>query len=779
MKRFFLVMILTIVLCWKGYSQNAIGGFVKDSSSKEPLEGVTVRVYPKESIVQTNKFGYFSVSEQLLDSLTFSCVGYSEQTFSLRNSQLRFPIIVLLRTTEITLNEVRVKGSDTQPIEEIGLIKISRNQIKQMPGLIGEKDVLKAIQMLPGVQKGAEGSTALFVRGGGADQNLILLDDAVVYNPNHFFGFFSVFNADAISQVNFYKGGIPASIGGRLSSVLDIHQKEGDKTELKAMGSIGFLSSKISLEGPVKKNVSSFILSARRTNLDPVLMLINSPGQSFKYRFYDLNAKFSVQVNPKNKVYVSGFSGDDNLGILDQNTNSRSGLRVSNQSRMRWGNTTGTINWFSIIDNRHSISSVFTYTNYKSVLSDASTRTPKNGETLDINSSFGSGIRDYTLKTTITKNKDSRRTQEAGVLFSQRLFIPSIFSAKNVSTSPDTTKAQRLTSKEISFYASEKFSISPKISTTYGLRYTILGVKDKVYHLLEPRVSFAFRLANDAILKAAYDRTSQNVNLLQSSGFGLSTDLYVPSTALFRPSVSSQVSIGYETRMSKGQINVSIESYLKQQSHILGFKEGVSLFLIGDDPKAFDWQKNVTAGQGLSYGIEMGVRKPYGQLTGWVSYTWAKAVVLFNELNNGLPFYPFQDRRHDLSIVSSLKITQRLQFSANWILTSGFPVTLPLGYYSTGIDNNGLTPVNYYGGRNASRMPIYHRLDISLTILPKKSKKLSSTWEFGVFNAYNRRNAFNAYLQLDNRTRPNSNLSVTYGHLLPLIPSITYHFKFR
>ena len=774
-------MMLLIATYWKGYAQSTVSGYVKDSSSREPLIGVTVRVYPDGSISQTNRFGYFSVSGASFDSLTVSYVGYGKQTYTPKNNAYRSPVVILLRATEITLDEVQVKGGDTRPTEEIGVIKILPNQVRQMPGLIGEKDLLKTVQTFPGVQRGAEGSTALYVRGGSADQNLILLDEAVVYNPNHFFGFFSVFNADAVSQINFYRGGIPASIGGRLSSVLDISQKEGDKSALKATGSIGFLSSKVSLEGPVKKNVSSFIVSARRTNLDPVLMLINSPGQSFKYRFYDFNVKFSVQVNPRNKIYVSGFTGDDKLGVSDQYTNSRSGLKASSQSKLRWGNTTGTVNWFSVIDNRYSLSSVFTYTNYNSILSDASTRTPSDGEPLNIYTSFGSGIQDYTLKSAITKNKDSRRTREAGILLSRRSFNPATFSAKNLSTSPDTVGAQPLGSREISLFVTEKFSISPKVSTSYGLRYTVLGVRDAIYHLLEPRFSFAFRLSDDAILKAAYDRNTQSVNLLQSSGFGLSTDLYVPSTASFRPSVANQVSVGYETRLSKGQINASVEAYVKRQSHILSFKEGVSLFLIGDDPKAFDWQKNVAAGQGLSYGLEVGVRKPYGKLTGWASYTWAKTTVLYDELNNGLPFHPFQDQRHNLSIVSSLKMTRRLQVSANWIFTTGFPVTLPVGYYRTGIDNNNLRPVNYYGGRNASRMPVYHRLDVSLTILPKRVKKWSGTWELGAFNAYNRKNAFNAYLQLDNSTstRPGTNLSVKYGYLLPIIPSITYHFKFQ
>ncbi|MFN4146322.1 MAG: TonB-dependent receptor plug domain-containing protein, partial [Runella sp.] len=516
-------------------------------------------------------------------------------------------------------------------------------------------------------------------------------------------------------------------------------------------------------------------ISARRTNLDPVLELFNSPNQTFRYRFYDLNAKISLQLNPKNKIYISGFTGDDDLRIRDQALNAN--FRVNNQSQLRWGNTTGTINWFSILKQDLTASTTLTYTNYNSRLGDATTRTPTNGEALNISSSFSSGINDLTLKSNFTKNTRTNRQQDFGIFVSRRVFTPNVFSAQNVSTTPDTINTQRFGTFEAGVFYGEKWTLTPRVKLTYGLRYTLLGVEGKTYQMLEPRASVAYQWNENNIFKLALDRTTQSVNLLQSSGFGLSTDLYIPATAMLRPQISNQISLGYETSLHQRQLNLTVESYLKRQEHLLNFREGVSLFFIGDDPKAFDWERNLAAGQGLLYGFEIGLRKPHGKLTGWLGYTWAKAIVRFAELNNGLPFYPFQDRRHDVSGVASYKIGRRLQLSANWVLTTGHPITLPLGYYFAGFNPAALSPVNYYGSRNFSRMPTYHRLDVSLEIFPKRIKKWSGTWEFGLFNAYNRRNAFNAYVQIANN-REGSTLDVAYSYLLPMIPSITYHFKF-
>jgi hypothetical protein len=486
----------------------------------------------------------------------------------------------------------------------------------------------------------------------------------------------------------------------------------------------------------------------------------------------------SLQLNNTNKLYLSAFVGNDRLGIAEQSGTVNSVVRIRNESVLSWGNFTSTAHWFSVIGGRTTLSTVATFTDYNADLSDFTTRTPTNGEAFSLSSSIGSGIKDYTLKSTLTKNTSAKRVQETGIFVSRRIFKPSIFSSQNLSTRPDTVDIRRFATNEIGAFVSEKHTITPTLTSTYGLRYTMLLVRGRTYQLLEPRASLAYQLPDGAVLKMAFDRTTQSVNLLQSSGFGLSTDLYVPSTAQFRPQVSNQITVGYEVAAKNQQAILSVESYLKRQSNILGFREGVSLFLLGDDPRAFSWEENTTAGRGLSYGLEAALRKPNGKLTGWISYTWAKSIVQFDDLNNGLPFYPFQDRRHDLSVVATLKLSKRVHISGNWILTTGFPITLPLGYYYTGLDPQLLTPANYYGGRNIGRMPAYHRLDLSLTLHPKRIKRFSGNWELGVFNAYNRRNAFNAFLQLDRRGAQNPGLMIRYDYLLPIIPSISYHFRF-
>ena len=619
----------------------------------------------------------------------------------------------------------------------------------------------------------------MYVRGGGGDQNLILLDEAVVYNPNHFFGFFSVFNADAIKNVNFYKSSFPIEIGGRLSSIISIQQKEGNKSKVEGAGSIGFLTSKLTLEGPLKKEKSSFILSLRRTNLDPFLKIVNSPQQALGYNFYDINAKVSLQINNNNKVFISAFIGRDALSIGMTNLNKIADIRTVQKSSILWGNSTATVNWFSILPKNSMLSTVLTYTKYNSSFDDNIVRTnPIEGSKTSV-INFGSGIQDLTAKSTITVNSNINRETKSGLFFSQRYFLPKIYTGQNVRALPDVAVKQFFNTTEAGAFLSEKMGLTSDFKATFGLRYTLLSVPNKIYNILEPRVSFSYQASPNGILKAAYDRTTQTVNLLQSSGFGLSTDLYVPSTSFFRPQTSDQFSMGYERGFKQNNLFFSVESYLKRQNNILGFKEGVSLFILGDNAKSFDWEENITSGKGLNYGVEFNIRKPQGKLTGSLSYTLAKAIVKFEDLNNGKPFSPFQDRRHDVSIFTSYKINRRLQLSANWILTTGFPISLPLGYYQSALfeNNSFLSTNNYYGFRNFSRMPTYHRLDLSLLINPKKKRRFNSSWEFGIFNVYNRKNAFNAFLQIDQKPG-SSGLKVAYGSLLPIVPSINYNFNF-
>jgi len=789
MNRLLFLLFFCLIIRQTAFCQKVVFGYVKDADSGEPLIGVNVQTFPANRTLQTNVYGFFTTGNTAVDSLQFSYVGYATYTLRVGNS-LQNPVEIKLKSAIKELREASFIGNRETVKPEIGIIKLTGVEIKQIPALGGEKDVLKAIQLLPGVQKGAEGSTSLFVRGGGADQNLILLDEAVVYNPNHFFGIFSVFNADAIKNVDFYKGGFPASLGGRLSSFINIQQKEGDKTQIRGTGSIGILTSKLTLEGPIKKEKSSFLISGRRTNLDPIFWFTNTPEQGFSYRFYDLNAKLSFTLNSRNKLYISGFTGNDKLNINEETTGRSSGINSKINTDLGWGNSTFSANWFSVLNAKTSLNTVVTFTDYNSIYDESTVATSPENEVFRQNLAFGSGIRDFTVKSSAMRQVNANRTQEAGLFYSNRDFTPRIFSSLNIGSSRDTSETQQYGVNEVGAFLSEKISFANRFQLSYGLRYTLLTVDSETYSLYEPRLQLSYKLPNEGILKAAFDRTTQTVNLLQPSNFGLSTDFYVPATARFKPQSSNQISLGYETAALKKQLIISAETYVKRQQDILSFKEGVWLFALIDEFDSFDWEERITSGEGLSYGAEFSIRKPSGRLTGWLSYTWQKSTVIFEELNNGLPFHPFQDRRHDITVFGNFQLNNRVRLSANWIMTSGSPITLPIGYYFTGIQtsnvellpNTGIEPISYFGGRNFGRMPWYHRLDLSVAIKGKeRSRRWRGEWEIGVFNAYNRRNPFNAFLKLNNSLNnpgAGTSLEIAYSSLLPIIPSVSYNFTF-
>lgn len=503
-----------------------------------------------------------------------------------------------------------------------------------------------------------------------------------------------------------------------------------------------------------------------------------------------MNAKVSFNLNSRNKLYVSGFTGNDKLNINEEVNGRSSGINTKIDTDLGWGNSTLSANWFNILNAKTTLNTAVTFTDYNSLYDENTVQTSPENEVFQENLSFGSGIRDFTIKSSAMRLSNENRTQEAGVFYSSRQFTPRVFSALDIGSSPDTSEIQQFAINELGFFVSEKLRIAERFQLNYGLRYTLLSTDSEIYHLYEPRMQLSYKLANGGIFKAAFDRTTQSVNLLQPSNFGLSTDFYVPATSRFKPQASNQISLGYEAAALTKQFVISAETYVKRQSDILSFKEGVWLFALVDEFDSFDWEERVTAGEGLSYGAELSIRKPTGKLTGWLSYTWQKSTVIFKELNNGLPFHPFQDRRHDITVFGNFQLNERVRFSANWIMTSGSPITLPIGYYFTGIQtsesgqvqNTGIGAVSYYGGRNYGRMPWYHRLDLAVAVKGKeRNRRWRGEWEIGIFNAYNRQNPFNAYLKLNssfNNPGAGTSLEVAYSSLLPIVPSVSYHFTF-
>jgi hypothetical protein len=741
-----------------------IYGFIKEKDSGEPLTGATIRLSDK--IFFTDQQGYFSSNVKEADSLFVSMVGYNSLRLALKNKN--YPILVFLSNGDNNLLEIVVSATPeikNQP----GLITLIAKEIFTIPSLAGEKDVIKAIQFMPGVQKGSEGSASLYVRGGRPDQNLIMLDNAILYNPNHFFGLFSVFNPNIIKNVDFYKSGFPTEYGGRLSSYLNVYQVEGDKNKMKGGINVGLLSSTINVEGPIRQNKSSFVVSARRTNLGAISLLINTPSNKQNYNFFDLNAKFSFQPKPNNKLQFSLYKGADKLSFRN-NRIDPSGT-IANGNDLEWSNFASIVNWFKINKNGSSLRSHVSYSSYSSGMKDQTTA----NSIIQRNFSFHSQVEDLAVKTVYQKPLFSKMEFLSGLNFNQRKFVPKEYSKMNTSQNQVDSGQQILHATEISAFSELNTKLSKTSVLNIGLRSMFYN-SNKNWVYFEPRVSYSNKLSNSIFWSVSYDRTTQTLGLLQSSGYGLPTDLFITIGSPLKPQVADQLSLGLKMPHKKS-FELSISTYFKKQQNLVNYRNGVWLFNLIDELGEFNWEQNIASGEGISYGIENMVKINKSKFNGWLSYTWQKSIVIFPELNNGKAFHPFGDRRHDLSLFATYKPHRKWTYSASFIFTTGLPISSPQGfYYVQNVGQNNFTGVNFYPGFNSERLPAYHRLDITASREIKKARVIH-TWEFGLFNAYNRKNPFNQFVT-SQTTREGTNLSLNYSYLLPIIPSITYALKF-
>lgn len=767
-------------------AQFTISGYVTDKNSQEPLVGVTVGIKSTKSYTLTNNYGFYTLNfSKFTDSvkITYSIVGYATNETQLKVSSNKIDLNIGLDETSFELNSVIVKGDNPTNVERIlGGITFNPKQIKAIPALLGEKDIIKAIQFLPGVQRGIEGSAAIFVRGGNGDQNLLVLDDAVVYNANHFFGFFSVFNPDIVKNVSFFNGGIPARYGGRLSSVIDIQMKEGNKNDFHAEGGIGIISSRLTLEGPIKflRRNASFIISGRRTYFDPLLKLLDS-GNSEKllYKFYDVNAKFNIELNAKNKLYFSTYTGYDELSTQEKRANSTVVSDFS--SSTNWGNKTATLRWNHLFNQKLFLNNTFTYTNYQTTNASKGFRQTKT-DTLNQSQGISSLIRDFSLKSDFEYYKTNKSQLKFGFQTTFHTVTPrklDVFvNTKNIATI-NTYK-----NIEAGIYLENVYRIGERLLLNSGFRLNSFFVKDKIFILPEPRALLSYETKAKVLLKTTYARMNQNISLLSNNGLGLSIDTWIPATKRFVPQQTDIVSLEAEKMFKKSDILFTTGLYFKKFNNILSYREGVKVTSFDAELKDFLWEDNVTQGEGISVGSEWGIRKTSGKLTGIASYTLSKTIHRFQELNQGKPFYPRQDIRNSFNIVGSYDITQRIKVAASWVYTSGSPINIPqgsfLGLFSDADEVN--KPANfklpYYGARNSFRTAAYHRLDFSIQFI-KKKKRMERTWEIGVFNAYNRANPFYYYVaSVSGVLGSGITTEVRNLSLLPLIPSLNYSFKF-
>lgn len=758
-----------------------INGYVREKGSKELLPGVNIYIADKKVGTTTNNYGFYSITipEGVYD-IQYSYIGYRAV---MRQVQLNANIALNIDLeSTITLSEVVVSAEKLERIsesEQMSMISLPVNQIKSIPALLGEKDVFKALQLMPGVQKGSEGNSGLYVRGGGPDQNLIILDDATVYNAYHLFGFFSVFNGDALKSVELTKGGFPARYGGRLSSVVEMTMKDGNKEKFSGEGGIGLISSRLMLEGPIQKNKSSFIVSGRRTYLDVLARPLMPRDGRAGYFFYDLNTKLNYDFGPKNKIYLSGYFGRDKFfAITDQTANTKF------EAGLFWENKTATARWNHLFNNRVFSNTSLIYSEYGLNIY-AKERDRNNLFSL----TYKSGIRDFSGKFDLEYHHSPLYTLRTGIQTTHHYFRPSAIVEIDKQAAINFNAKTEYNSLESGVYIENNFNFQGKMQINAGLRLSHFSADKKTYFSPEPRFSMNYLIRKDFSAKLAYSEMNQYIHLLSNTGVGLPTDLWVPSTNRVAPQKSRQISAGFAKDVANYDALITLEGYYKKSTHILGYKPGASFLLLDDPTEArnFTWQDNVTAGEGESYGIEFLLHKKAGKTSGWVGYTLSWTQLQFDEINHGKKFWARHDRRHDMSIVVIHELSNKITLSTTWVYGTGNAITLPLGTFPGNIhdpfqkfstDNpffsyNSLTD---YGEVNSFRMKPYHRLDVAIQF-HKKFPKHERIWEFGLYNAYSRKNPF-FYIVNEIYTNGSYYNQLQQVSIFPIIPSVSYNFKF-
>ena len=800
------IVVLCCVITSSLFSQSyTISGYVTDESTGEILIGASLYDTISKTGTVTNTYGFYSITFRKDTScLRISSVGYNTVYHTLDNKKSTTHTFSLVPAAE-TLSEVQIVGNKAVPIERnttMGMINIPVDQIKKLPSIGGETDVLKSLQLLPGVQAGNEGTTGLFVRGGTPDQNLILLDGVPVYNISHLFGFFSVITPEAINNVNLIKGSFPARYGGRLSSVIDITMKEGNLKKISGSCSIGLLASRLTVEGPIWKNRTSFLFNARRTYIDILARPFTTrkersgDGQSklsSGYYFYDLNGKINHTFSTRDKLFFSIYSGRDSFysKYKENRSTNYSISELTNKSALNWGNITSVLRWNHIVTSKIFLHTSLAYTSYNyetSAQGDQKTEVPMSpaaSSSSSLRFKYISNISDLIGNVDVDYHPNTKHSIKIGGAYIFHRFNPGInvFSEQTgtQSSTVDTTLGDKaMLVPEINFYAEDEFSIGAIFKANLGLRYSTFIVNSKTYSSLQPRILTCFMLTPTTSLKLSYCTNQQFIHLLTNSGVGLPTDIWVPSTSIIKPQQSQQYAIGIAKTINKYEL--SVESYYKQMQNVIEYKDGFN-FLNG----AYNWEQSVEVGKGETYGAEFFVQKKEGNTTGWIGYTLAWNYRQFKNLNEGKPF-PFKyDRRHDISIVVMHKFNDHIDISGSWVFGSGNAVTLPTQLYKSVPGNynsefHNIFTDQYLGdaslvdaipSRNNMRMRAYHRLDLSLN-LTKKKKRGVRTWNFSIYNVYGRQNPLYYYYKTDSK----GNRTVQQYSLFSVIPSVSYLFNF-
>jgi hypothetical protein len=791
LKRISVLFILVLISFISAQSQSYIlSGKVTDEQTGESLIGAAIlNINNAKQYATTNEKGYYQIFlEPGKYTFKISSVGYEAKQVSLeiiKNTAKNFQ----LKPEAINVREVIVKSeaSDKNVKSiEMSKVQLSGKTIKKLPVIFGETDVLKTITLLPGIKSGGEGNTGFYVRGGGPDQNLVLLDDAVVYNASHLLGFFSVFNGDAVEDIEVIKGGMPANYGGRLSSIVSVGMKEGDKYKYRVNGGVGLISSRLQVEGPIQKGKSSFVISGRRTYGDVVArpFLADSLKENALY-FYDLNTKLTFNLSPKDRLYFTGYLGRDVFRFVNNRVN-RFTFTVG------WGNRIASARWNHIYNSKLSSNVSLTYNDFE-----LGSKAEFASGTLDV----FSGLRDITGKADYIYIPQKNIKLKYGAQYIYHTFIPGILSAQQAGVNINS-EINRQFAHEGAAYVSLDWEASTRWFINVGLRYSAFdqvgpykqplfdelgaptgeflefsrGTSIQLWHGAEPRFSFRYIINPTTSIKGSYTRTLQYLHLATSSSATLPTDLWVPSSRLVRPQIANQVALGLFKNFKDDTYETSIETYYKPMQNQIEFKPGAQLFFNQN------LENEMVFGSGLSYGVEFLIKKVKGKTTGWIGYTWSKTTRTFDIFNNGDPYFYRYDRRHDISVVISHQINKKWDFNFVFVYGSGNVLTLPQQRftYSFGVSPQAPAPffniIDRYVDIANYRMPAYHRADISFNYTPKPdAKKFKSSWNFSIYNLYSRANPYFIYFDPDVLTQT---VKARMVYLFPIIPSVTWNFKF-
>jgi len=778
---------------WAQGSRVALSGSVVDASNGETMLGVYVILsdLANPSNVQgcvTNQAGYYSISViPGKYKLAVNYLGYKtiEDTILLSKSQTRR---FEMESAAIAGEEVVIQGERNNVSSgDVGRMELSIQTIKALPALMGEADVIKSLQLLPGVQSGGEGNSGFYVRGSGTDQNLVLLDEATIYNPDHLFGFFSIFNADAVKSIDLIKSGMPAYYGGRAASILNVYQKEGNLKRYEVDGGLGLIFSHLTVQGPIKKEKASFLISARRTYADALIQPFlkkDSPIKGTKFFFYDINAKFNIVINSRHRLYFGAYYGNDTYGFKSKTQQT--------QMQFRWGNAAASARWNFIIANRLFLNTSATFSYY-----DFSTSMGIDPYSLKL----ASGVRDYSLKSELTWIPTPKHNIRFGVHNVLHDCNPGRFEVQaGTGVNFNLPPAQHFVGNELAIYAHDEWDITPHWKLNYGLRYSNyhhLGpftryvlddfghVIDSItykpassiaqYNRVEPRLALRWMIDSTTSLKASATLNYQYMHQISIANISLPTDVWMPSTDLLKPQTVIQYSLGVFKNFHHDMFETYVDLYYKQMYNLAEYKEGLDFSILAINPDQL-----YVFGKGWAAGAEFYVKKSKGRFTGFIGYTLGFTRRQFDDLNGGKPYWAKYDRRHDISISLSYEIIRnKLKASALWVFQSGNTMTVPLGYYLY----MG-SVVTVYSDRNEYRVNPYHRLDISVDWTIKKTSKFETGLNFSIYNVYNRQNPFIVFFETEIQTENGDFSSFSMQNhayqmsLFPIIPSVMWTFKF-